>query len=145
MAVVVELEHVQVHGPLPVTADVMPAEQRLVIGTTLKVLLLLLPQVTATGGTASKVAPTLIAFLTRTVQFTVPWHAPLHPVKREPSLDQADKVTLVFSEKLATQLLLHEMPDGRLLTFPEPVPLLLILSVYEGMYLMLKSGLCENP
>ena len=41
--------HVQLQGPLPVTSEVLPAEQRYVVGTTLNVPPLLVPQAPLTG------------------------------------------------------------------------------------------------
>jgi hypothetical protein len=59
--------HVQLHGPLPVKAEVVPAEQRFAVGATVRVLPLLLPQVPFIAARA-KVAVTVLAALIVTVQ-----------------------------------------------------------------------------
>lgn len=72
-----------------------------------------------------KVAVTLAAALMMTVQAPVPVQAPLQPVKVEPATAAAVNVTVLPAPKLAEQLALQAlMPEGELLTVPEPVPAL---------------------
>ena len=72
-----------------------------------------------------KVAVTFWAALMVTVQVPVPLHPPpLQPVKVEPPLGVAVKVTLVPLVKLVLQVLPQLIPAGLLVTVPVPVPLL---------------------
>ena len=71
------------------------------------------------------VAVTLAAAFMRTVQAPVPVQAPLQPAKVEPATGEAANVTEVPAPKLAEQLALQAlMPEGELVTEPDPVPAL---------------------
>ena len=74
------------------------------------------------GGRAEKVAVTLCAEFIVTVQLAEPVHAPLHPVKVEPPVDVAVRVTLLP----LTNEALHSVPQlmlfGVLVTTPVPPP-----------------------
>jgi hypothetical protein len=74
------------------------------------------------AGTAVKLAVTFSAALIVTAQTPVPLHAPLHPAKVEPSAGVAVSITWVPDWKLALQMEPQLIPDGVLVTVPEPVP-----------------------
>ena len=70
-----------------------------------------------------KVAVTVVAAETVTVQAPVPEHPPpLQPVKVEPAAAVAVRVTAVPLVKLAEQVAPQVMPAGELVTVPLPVP-----------------------
>ena len=70
-----------------------------------------------------KVAVTVVAAETVTVQAPVPVHPPpLQPVKVEPAAAVAVSVTAVPLAKLAEQVAPQLMPAGALVTVPLPVP-----------------------
>jgi hypothetical protein len=63
-----------------------------------------------------------------TLQVLVPEQAPLHPPKVEPEAGEAVSVTAVPLEKLALQVLPQLIPEGLLVTLPEPLPARVTLS-----------------
>ncbi len=71
---------------------------------------------------AVKVAVTVFAASSVTVQGPVPLQAPLQPVKVEPEAGVAVRVTTVPVAKDAEQVEPQLMPAGALVTVPEPVP-----------------------
>ena len=75
-------------------------------------------------------APTLFAASTLTVQIPVPVHAPLQPVKVEPVLAAAVKVTLAPLLKLVLHVEPQVIPAGEELTVPLPVPLFVTVRAY---------------
>ena len=79
-----------------------------------------------------KVAATLVAALTVTVQVPVPEQLPAQPVKTDPAAGFGVRVTavpaLTESEHVAPQF----MPAGELVTVPEPVPFFVTDSVTGG-------------
>jgi hypothetical protein len=81
-------------------------------------------------GIGAKLAVTVLATFIVTVQVSaVPVQAPDQPLKDEPVIAVAVKVTLVFTLKLALQELPQSMPAGELLTVPKPEPDLSVVSV----------------
>src|SRR5881628_3354806 len=79
-------------------------------------------------GTA-KVAVTVVAALSVTVQVPVPEQLPpLQPVKVEPAVGAAVKVTAVPLANAAEHVAPQAMPAGALVTVPVPVPLGLTVS-----------------
>jgi hypothetical protein len=68
------------------------------------------------------VAVTLRAAVMLTVHVPVPVQAPLQPVKAEPVVGVAVRVTAVPSAYHVLQVLPHAMPVGDEVTVPEPVP-----------------------
>lgn len=79
-------------------------------------------RVTAAPPLELKVAVTALAALIVTEQVPVPEHAPLHPAKVDPVDAVAVRVTLAPLVKLALQMLGQVMPEGLLVTEPDPVP-----------------------
>jgi hypothetical protein len=80
-------------------------------------------------GTAEKLAVTAFAALIVTVQvLAVPVHDPDQPLKVDPAVATAVKMTLLFLLKLAAQVAPQLMPAGELVTVPAPVPDLEIVS-----------------
>ncbi len=82
-------------------------------------------------GTATvvvKLAVTLCAWLSVTLQPAVPEQAPLQPVKVEPLAGVAESVITLPAVKLAVHVLPHAMPAGVLVTLPLPVPDLVTVS-----------------
>src|SRR3984885_15524727 len=72
---------------------------------------------------ATNVAVTEVAAATVTVQLSMPLHPPPdHPAKVAPVAADAVSVTWVPTTKLAEQVLPQLIPDGGLVTVPEPVP-----------------------
>ncbi len=69
-----------------------------------------------------KVAVTAALALMVRTQAGVPLQAPDHPAKTEPEAGTAARVTFVPEEKLAPQVDPQAIPDGVLVTVPEPVP-----------------------
>ena len=67
---------------------------------------------------------TLRAALMVTLQVPVPVQAPLQPVKVEPAVAAAVRVTLVPLVKLVLQVLPQVIPLGDEVTVPDPVPAL---------------------
>ena len=89
-----------------------------------------LPALVTVSGTScrSKVAVTVVAAVSETVQVPVPEQPPpLQPVKVEPAAGLAERVTLPLG-KLLEQVAPHEMPAGVLETVPLPLPALLTVS-----------------
>jgi hypothetical protein len=74
--------HVQFHGPLPVTADAVPFEQRFVSGAMKTVPPLLLPQTPLSGASGSneKVAVTVQSLVMVAVVYVFVWSAPPQPL-----------------------------------------------------------------
>src|SRR5512145_1944372 len=73
-------------------------------------------------GAAVNVATTFLVSSIVTTQLPVPLHAPLQPVKDDPTFGVACKVTWVFSSKAAEQARPQAIPAGSLVTVPVPVP-----------------------
>src|SRR5438034_11842158 len=71
-----------------------------------------------------KVAVTVVAAESVTVQAPVPEQPPLQPVKVEPAAGTAVSVTAVPFVKLAEQVAPQVIPAGVLVTVPMPVPAL---------------------
>jgi hypothetical protein len=87
------------------------------------------------GGRLSvpKVAVTVFAAVIETVQVLVCiWLQPLQLVNSDPELGVAVRVTLVPSSNAAEHELPQLMPDGELVTDPEPAPALLTVRVAVG-------------
>ena len=80
---------------------------------------------------AANVAVTEVAPLTVTVQLPVPEQPPLQPVKLEPALATAVKVTCSPELNDAEQVAPQAMPAGKLVTVPVPVPADVTVSVFE--------------
>jgi phage tail protein X len=59
----------------------------------------------------------------------VPLHAPLHPAKKDPLAGAAVSFTEVPATKAAEQVGLQVIPAGLLVTFPDPVPFTVAVSV----------------
>jgi hypothetical protein len=77
-----------------------------------------------------KVAVTVVAAVNVTTHVPVPVHPPpLHPVNVEPSAGLAISVTCVPLAKLAEHVDPQLIPDGLLVTVPDPVPALVTASV----------------
>jgi hypothetical protein len=73
--------------------------------------------------TALNVAVTdCAAFILTLQEPPVPEHAPLHPAKLDPAFAVAVKVTVVPLLKFALQVLEQLIPEGALVTEPEPLP-----------------------
>jgi hypothetical protein len=66
-----------------------------------------------------------------TLQVLVPEQSPPHPPKVEPEAGLAVSVTAVPLEKLALQVLPQLIPEGLLVTLPDPVPARVTLSCGE--------------
>jgi hypothetical protein len=80
--------------------------------------------------TAVKLAVTVFAAPILTVQvLAVPVQAPDQPLKVDPVVVAAVKVTLLFLLKLAAQVLPQLIPEGELVTVPLPVPDFVMVSV----------------
>jgi hypothetical protein len=62
-------------------------------------------------------------------QLPAPLHAPPHPEKVEPAVGVAVNVTFVPSAKEALHVVPQLIPDGELVTVPEPVPAKVTVSV----------------
>jgi hypothetical protein len=75
------------------------------------------------------VAVTLRAWVMLTTQVPVPLHAPLQPVKVEPVLAAAVKVTEVPLAKFSVQSLPQVTPVGEEVTVPPPVPVFVTFRV----------------
>jgi hypothetical protein len=84
--------------------------------------------VSAKDGRA-KVAVTSRAALIVTVQVLVPVQAPLKPVKIDPAVGEAVRVTTVPLANGAEQVAPQETPAGELVTVPLPLPALVTVSV----------------
>jgi len=63
------------------------------------------------------------------VQTPLPEHAPLQPTNTDPAAAVGVSATLESASKLAKQALPQSMPEGLLVTAPEPVPSLVTESV----------------
>jgi hypothetical protein len=72
--------------------------------------------------TVLKVAVTDCAAFILTLQAPVPEHAPLHPAKVDPAAAAAVKVTVVPLLKFALHVTVQLIPEGALVTEPEPLP-----------------------
>jgi hypothetical protein len=77
-----------------------------------------------------KVAVTARAAVIVVMQVPLPVQAPLQPVKVEPELGVAVRVTVVPELRLALQVVPQLMPAGVEMTVPLPVPALVTVSVY---------------
>ena len=76
------------------------------------------------GVAAVKVAVTEVAVFIRRVQVSVPSHPlPLQPLKLEPAVGAADKVTDVVLVYDSEQSVPQVIPAGLLVTVPCPLPL----------------------
>lgn len=75
-----------------------------------------------------KFAVTLVAAVTVTVQTPVPLHAPLHPVKEDPVVGAAVRVTWVPCEKESEQVAPQSMAPVFAVTVPVPFPVLVTAS-----------------
>ena len=80
-------------------------------------------------GGVPNVAVTLRAWVMLTVQVPVPEHDPLQPVKVEPVVGVAVRVTLVPVLNEALQVAPQEIPVGLLVTVPVPVPIPTVATV----------------
>src|SRR2546425_3051478 len=80
-----------------------------------------------------KVAVTVVAAESVTVQAPVPEQPPLQPVKIEPAAGAAVSVTAVPLAKLAAQGAPQVMPAGLVVTVPAPAPALETVSVEVGV------------
>ena len=74
------------------------------------------------AGAAERIAPTAVSLSRVRLHGSMPEHAPVHPVKVEPSLGFAVSVTDVPTVKLAPHVSPQLMPEGALVTVPVPVP-----------------------
>jgi hypothetical protein len=72
--------------------------------------------------TVLKVAVTDCAAFILTLQAPVPEHAPLHPAKVDPAFAVAVKATVVPLLKFALHVTVQLIPEGALVTEPEPLP-----------------------
>lgn len=114
--------HVQFQGPLPVTVEAVPVVQRFVVGATVKVLALLLPQVPLIAARA-KVAVTLFEALMVTVQVVLTvLSQPLQLAKLLPLSGEAVRVTEVPEVMVAEQVGPQLMLLVDVVTVPVPVP-----------------------
>src|SRR5665213_3594861 len=85
------------------------------------------------AGAAERIAPTAVSLSRVRLHGAVPEHAPVHPVKVEPSLGFAVSVTEVPLAKVALHIKPQVIPDGVLVTVPPPVPAFWIVSsIDEG-------------
>jgi hypothetical protein len=90
--------------------------------------------VKVTGGIGVKVAVTLSTAFIVTVQVPVAGHpAPLQPENIEPFAGVAVSVTCDPDAKLALQMAPQVIPEGLLVTVPEPVPTSVIVSRKLGI------------
>ena len=71
---------------------------------------------------AERIAPTAVSLSRVRLHGATSEHAPVHPVKVEPSLGFAVSVTDVPTVKLALHVSPQLMPAGALVTVPVPVP-----------------------
>jgi len=71
---------------------------------------------------AERIAPTAVSLSRVRLHGAMPEHAPVHPVKAEPSLGFAVSVTGVPVAKLALHVSPQLMPAGALVTVPAPLP-----------------------
>ena len=120
--------HIQVHGPLPVTVEGVPALQRFAMGVVVKVPPLLPPHAPLTGVNVN-VADTLVPvdMVTRQV-LPAPEHAPDQPVKDDPVSGIAVSVTIVPVGYEAIPLLpFQENVPVLIDTTPVPVPYLVMV------------------
>jgi hypothetical protein len=74
------------------------------------------------AGAAVRIAPIAVSLSRVRLHGAVPEHAPVHPVKVEPSPGFAVSVTDVPTVKLALHVSPQLMPAGVLVTVPVPVP-----------------------
>ncbi len=85
-----------------------------------------------------KVAVTDAAFVRVTVQAPVPLHPPDHPANVDPDAAVAVSVTAVPLGKFAEHVVPQLIPDGALVTVPDPVPPFCTVSVSLGTVVVLK-------
>lgn len=78
---------------------------------------------------SEKVAVTFLFASMVSVHVDVPVHAPLHPVKEEPELAAAVKTTDVPALYAFVQVSPQLIPEGLLVTVPEPVPDFVTVSI----------------
>jgi hypothetical protein len=74
------------------------------------------------AGAAERIAPTAVSLSRVRLHGAVPEHAPVHPVKVEPSLGFAVNVTDDPVVNLALHVSPQLMPAGALVTVPVPLP-----------------------
>jgi hypothetical protein len=74
------------------------------------------------AGAAERIAPIAVSLSRVRLHGAVPEHAPVHPVKVEPSLGFAVSVTDVPVAKFALHVNPQLMPAGALVTVPVPLP-----------------------
>jgi hypothetical protein len=90
-------------------------------------------RLTDSVNSGTNVAVTAVLELTVTVHVPVPAHAPpLQPVNTDPLVAAAVNVTLVPELNNAEHVAPQLIPDGELVTVPEPVPAFVKASVYCG-------------
>ena len=77
------------------------------------------------------VAVAVLLEVMETSQVPVPLHAPLQPVKVEPSSGLAERLTVVPSLYDSEQSVPQFIPEGELVTVPVPVPLMFTVRVYR--------------
>jgi hypothetical protein len=92
-----------------------------------------------------KVAVTAAAALIVTVHGPVPVQAPLHPVKAEPALGVAVRVTTVPLTKSALHVAPQLIPAGLLVTDPMPDPAGVSVSVYVGVKVTVSAAVAVLP
>jgi hypothetical protein len=79
----------------------------------------------------AKVAVTVVFAFNVNEHVPVPAHPPPdHPVNVEPVAGDAVRVTMVLWVYAAAQLVPQLIPEGELVTVPEPLPSLLVVRVY---------------
>ncbi len=81
------------------------------------------------GAAVNPAVATAFTLLTTGIVQLVPMQAPVNPSKLDPALPPPISITFVPAANSAVQVplvtpaaLVHEMPDGELVTLPEPVP-----------------------
>jgi hypothetical protein len=94
---------------------------------------------------SAKVAVTVVAALSVTVQVPVPEQPPLQPLKVEPAAGVAVKVTAVPLANAAEQVAPHEMPAGLLVTVPLPAPVFETVSVTVDARVTVKLSVAVFP
>jgi hypothetical protein len=115
--------------PLPLTVSVSP----LLPATALLGDRLLTVGTTAGAERALKVAVTVVEVFTVRVQVPVPEQGPLQPANVDPVAAAAVRVRELPTETLVEHWDPQEMPDGELVTVPEPVPFLVTVSVTDDV------------
>ena len=85
------------------------------------------------AGAAEKIAPTAVSLSSVRLHGVIQEHAPVHPLKVEPSLGFAVSVTDIPVAKLALHAEPQLIPDGLLVTVPPPVPVFwIVISIDNG-------------